>query len=260
MGARVPGSEPHRRALAWMEILLESTGGFAFRQSWRADPVPGDTLDLVNLIARFGPRRDGGILIGSHWDSRPMADRDPDPANHQRPVPGANDGASGTAVMLVLAEMLGQEPPPIPVTLVFFDGEDLGRDDPPVSFSIGSTYFAANWPVDRPELGLIIDMVCRDNQLFDWELLSHEAAPQVSSLLTSAERSLGLHVMSGVVGEALVDDHVPLNRAGLPTGLLIGIQDPDWHTLRDLPENCSAEALQRVGTLLLEVIYGSYLR
>jgi hypothetical protein len=145
------------------------------------------------------------------------------------------------------------------VTLVFFDLEDMGREDPPVDFSLGSAHFARHWPVDRPETGLIIDMVCRGDQLYDWEQISHDAAPQVASLIRAAEAAAGLHMLSGVVGAPMVDDHIPLIQAGLPTGLLIGIQDPDWHTLRDLPENCSEQALQDVGTLLLEIIYGNYL-
>jgi hypothetical protein len=259
MGSRVPGSEAHRRALSWMEGLLKSTGGFSFRQEWRAAPLPGDSLDLVNLIARYGPLRNGGILIGTHWDSRPWADLDSDPANHSRPVPGANDGASGTAVLLALAEILGRRPPPIPVTLVFFDAEDMGQEDTETDFALGSARFASNWPVDRPEVGLVIDMVCREGQLFDWEYTSHELAPDVSRLLRTAEQAAGVHLLSGVVGGALVDDHIPLIQAGLPTGLLIGIQDPDWHTVSDLPENCSARVLQDVGSLLLEIIYGNYL-
>jgi hypothetical protein len=242
-----------------MEDLLSAAGADPLRQSWR-QPAAGDTVDAANLVVRFGPRRDGGLLVGAHWDSRPWADRDPDPRNRDKGVPGANDGASGTSVLLTLAEILVADPPPIPVTLVLFDLEDMGEDSLGTDYALGSLHFARNWPVDRPEMGLIIDMVCRSGQLYDWEPVSLMRAPQAHRLLLAAERAAGLYLFSGVAGTSLTDDHIPLLAAGLPTALIIGIQDPDWHTLQDLPENCSPDALQQIGTLLIEIIYGGYLR
>ncbi|MBU1951200.1 MAG: M28 family peptidase [Candidatus Eisenbacteria bacterium] len=258
-GPRVPESDAHRRTLDWMERKLDTGGGLYFRQQFVASRGEREPLELTNVIARFGPLRDGGLLIGAHWDSRPWADRDPDSTHHETPVPGANDGASGTAVLLVLADILGRYPPPIPVTLVFFDGEDLGRPGAEEDWLLGSKYFAAYWPVDRPQVALVIDMVCRSDQLYDREGMCQATSPEVYGLLESIEESLGYFLLSRQVRDPITDDHLPLLQAGIPTGLLIGLEDPDWHTLNDLPGNCSAEALQQMGSLLVEMVYGSYL-
>jgi Zn-dependent M28 family amino/carboxypeptidase len=243
-----------------MQRKLESSGGEPLRQSFVAERKKGPPVSLTNLIGRYGPRRSGGLLIGVHWDSRPWADRDPDSTRHTSPVPGANDGASGTAVLLVLADLLGRFPPQIPVTLVFFDGEDLGRPGAEEDWLLGSKYFAANWPVERPQVALVVDMVCRDGQLYDREGLCDAASPEVYSLLETVEENLGLYLFSRRVRDPLTDDHIPLLEAGIPTALLIGLEDPAWHTVGDLPENCSAAALQQIGSLLVETVYGGYLR
>jgi hypothetical protein len=258
-GPRVPGSPSHARALVWMEDLLRGAGMVSFRQEWTARTAFRDSLGLVNVIATAGPDRPGGILLGAHWDSRPWADQEPDASLRDRPVPGANDGASGTAVLLVLAEVMARRPPPIPVTLVFFDGEDLGRPDSREDYILGSRHFASRLPVARPEVGLVIDMVCRNGQLYDWEGFSYKMAPRVAALLEAAAAEAGRNILTGRAGESILDDHVPLLEAGIPSALLIGLDDPDWHTLSDLPGNCSGEALQDIGSVLVEVIYGGYL-
>ena len=138
-GARVPGSVPHARILEWLVGELTRLGGRVERQAF-TDSSLGRPLALTNVIARFEPaggpggapaagsgRAGGpGIVLCAHWDSRAGADQDPDPAFRMLPVPGANDGASGVAVLLEVAELMSRRPPPLPVDLVFLDGEDQG--------------------------------------------------------------------------------------------------------------------------------------
>jgi hypothetical protein len=259
-GPRVPGTAAHAKAAHWLEARLREAGGRVLVQRWRIPWEGPDSLELVNIVARFGPDRSGGWLFAAHWDSRPWADRDPDPANRSRPVPGANDGASGTAVLLALADALGSHPPPLPVTLCFFDGEDLGREGQLEDYLQGSKHFAAALPVPPPEAAVVVDMVCRPGQLFDREAWSEEGGADVYRMIAAAEEALGLRVLSGRSMEAVLDDHAPLLAAGIPTALLLGLDDPAWHTVGDRPENCAAESLERVGRLLVELVYGRYLR
>ncbi|MBD3334109.1 MAG: M28 family peptidase, partial [Candidatus Eisenbacteria bacterium] len=238
---------------------LEAAGGAVERRSWTAERWDGEEIPLTNIAARFGPRRDGGLLLGTHWDSRAWANEDPDTTRRDEPVPGANDGASGTAVLLALADLFARRPPPIPVQLVLFDGEDQGDPETDAGWVLGSERYAAQPWEFQPEAGIVIDMICRPGQLIDWDPICRQLAPDVHRLIAAAEEARGLKLLSHRLREPILDDHLPLLRAGLPTALLIGYGDPDWHTVADLPDNCSDEPLRQIGTLLVEIIYGGYL-
>lgn len=261
-GPRVVGTEAHAKTLAWIETEARRLGGRVELQSF-GDSATGKAVSLTNVIARFGPTTGRRILFCAHYDSRPWCDRDPDPAYHDQPVPGANDGASGVAVLLEMAELFKVSPPPVGVDLVFFDGEDLGTNDRPEEFCLGSRGYAERLPAPgapaRPVAGFLLDMIGdRELQVFH-EKNSVERASNLTALVTEAARATGARSFHDEVKWTIIDDHVPLLDAGLPTVDLIDFDYPAWHTHRDTPDQVSAESLAEVARVLEWIAYRSVL-
>jgi Zn-dependent M28 family amino/carboxypeptidase len=217
------------------------------------DPYGPDSLRLVNLLAHFHPERPARVLLGAHWDSRPWADRDTG-TSRDLPVPGANDGASGVAVLLELARHLAVWDPGLGVDLVFFDGEDYGREGDLEHYLIGSRYFVANMGAYRPRAMLLLDMVGQRDLRIPMEGNSLAAAPELTRLVFSVAESLGAPGFVSERGLPVLDDHVPFLRAGIPAVDLIDLDDPVWHTRRDLPEHCSPASLESVARVVLHVL------
>lgn len=261
MGPRNPGSEGHRRCAAYIQRVLEASGGQVILQRFRHEgPGLPEPVELTNIIARFGPLRDGGLLLGAHWDTRPWADRDPNPENRDLPILGANDGASGTALLLTLAESFSERPPEIPVLLVFFDGEDLGRVEHADEWLAGSRHFAAHFPKPFPEAGLVVDMVASESMVLTVEQQSRQWFPEMALLLDQLASEVGLTGYCPGEGPGVLDDHIPLCEAGLPTLLLIDFRDPVWHTMQDIPAHCSAPNLEKAGRLVERLVRGGFFR
>jgi Zn-dependent M28 family amino/carboxypeptidase len=214
-----------------------------------------DTLQLVNIIARFQLDSRERIVIGAHWDSRPMADMDPDASHRNQPIPGANDGASGVAVILQLARLFSQEPPPVGVDLVLFDGEDSGQSGDLQSWCLGSRYYAMNLRGELPRWGIVLDMIGEKNAVYSMEINSLDQTPRLVHTLWSLAENLKLYCFDPNPGTAVWDDHMMLNKYGIPSIDIIDFDYPYWHTLEDTPDKCSAESLEHVGTLLVKWIY-----
>ncbi len=254
-GPRVPGRPGHARGL---ELLRRHLEGAADRVSLHrfheVSPLDSTSLDLTNVVAVFHEESPTRILFGAHWDSRAIADQDPDEALRSSPVPGANDGASGVAVLLEVATALREVPPGIGVDLVFFDGEDQGLTDVPESWALGATAFVRDHATYRPAFVVIIDMVGRTGTRIPREGHSVLRAGPLVEAVWSLAGDLGLTVLQDSLGAAIMDDHIPFLRAGIPAIDLIGFDDPDWHTTNDLPQNCSPAVLEEVGRLLLGLV------
>jgi glutaminyl-peptide cyclotransferase len=257
-GPRVPGTEGHRRQLEWMLDYLAPRADTVVEQRFAYTTSGGVTLALTNVMARFRPDLPQRILLLAHWDTRPTADADPDRAARERPILGANDGASGTAVLLQLAEMFRGQPPPVGVDLLFVDGEDYG---PGVEdMFLGARFFAANLAGYRAMYGVLLDMVADRDPRFPIEGYSAQYAPEIARRVWTVARDLGYaDVFPDRVGQPVLDDHVPLNRAGLPTINIIDFEygpgNRYWHTHQDVPENTSASTLGIVGEVVAELVY-----
>lgn len=258
-GPRVPGSEGHRRQLDWMTEFLRERADTVIQQSFAHTTGAGQRLELTNVFARFRPEMRERVLLLAHWDTRPTADQDPDPANRQRPVPGANDGASGVAVLLELAELFRRQPPPIGVDILLTDGEDYGPGTE--DMFLGARYFAANLPAGyAPLYGVLLDMVGDRDPRFPVEGNSAQLAPEVVRRVWAVAAELGYSdIFPNTVGDYVTDDHIPLNQAGIRTINIIDFQygpgNRYWHTLQDVPENTSAETLRIVGEVVAELVY-----
>ncbi|MDX1418592.1 MAG: M28 family peptidase [Rubricoccaceae bacterium] len=267
-GPRVPGTEGHAAMLAWLQERLEARAD-AVRLHPFTHPDARDSTRVwegTNVVASFNLQPEGGrrVMLAAHWDTRPAADQDPDPARRGEPVLGANDGASGVAVLLEMARLLEETPPEVGVDLLFFDMEDLGDDVPPGAdsaaanpFAIGSEAFAAAHPDYRPAFGVLVDMVCDRDLRIPKEAYSRINAPEVLERVWAAAERVGAAAFLDEPGGPVVDDHLAFLRRGIPVVNLIHYPFPDaWHTTADVPEACSAASLEQVGETLVEVLYG----
>lgn len=260
-GPRVPGSAAHRACADHIARHLEAAGGRVTRQRFlHTAPGLGAPVELTNILARFGPQREGGLLLGTHWDSRPWADQDPDPLARTRPVLGANDGASSTAVLLALADYLRERPPEVPLLLAFFDGEDLGREGMPEEYLAGSRYFAEHLASPFPEAAFVLDMVGSASMVLTVEERSRVLFPDMASLVDRLAVEVDASGYLAGTGPSVHDDHVPLIEAGLPALLLIDFRDPVWHTQQDTPAHCSPGSLAQAARIVERLVFGGYYR
>ncbi len=261
-GPRNPGSEGYYKCLDFMLQKLEETADdvivqpFSYRE--KRNKI---RYELQNVIARYNPDSEFQTIISCHWDTRPWADEEELREDRNQPIIGANDGASGVAVLLELAKIMGKQPPPIGVNLVFFDGEDMGIPGENETYCQGSRFFAKNLPIPKPNEAINLDMVADKQLHLPVEKYSLEFHPELVRYLWSRADDMGLKAFDITPQHAIYDDHVPLYQiAGIPSIDLIDFKYPNsyanfWHTMDDLPEHCSAKSLGQVGKLMIDYIY-----
>jgi hypothetical protein len=258
-GPRAPGLPGHRTIAAWLEQQLRARADTVEIQEFTHVTVSGDTLRLENLIARFRPSDPNRVLYVTHWDTRPVADNDPDPAKRTLPIPGANDGASGTAMLLEVADALKKDPPTVGVDLLFVDGEDYGSfsGDSLKDVLIGSHYFATHLPAGyHPLYAVLWDMVGDRDQQFLQEGYSLQGAPEVVERVWAAAESLHLgNVFRSGSWGPITDDHVPLLEAGIRAIDVIDIDYPPHHTMQDTIDKVSAQSLGNAGRVALALLH-----
>ncbi|MBN1826716.1 MAG: M28 family peptidase [Candidatus Eisenbacteria bacterium] len=257
-GPRIPGSEGQARTLQWLEETLRPLAPRLEKRSFTGvNPLTGESARGTNLIASFRPESKDRIFLGAHWDTRIFADFDPDPARRRDPVPGANDGGSGTAVLLVLAEVFRDNPPPYGVDLLFFDFEDQGVPGGESGWCLGSRSFVAGMALTgyRPRAGIVVDMVGGEGLRIAREKRSIDCCSRLVETLFRIGASEAPDIFADGPLRDIYDDHAPFIEAGIPAVDLIGITFPEWHTVNDLPDRCSPKSLGAVGRTLLKLIY-----
>jgi hypothetical protein len=256
LGTREPGSQGHKAAKAYFEAFLKRQKGKYCRVdfTWK-DPRTGKSLSLTNFHIVFPGRTKKRVLLCAHWDTRPWADRDPDPLRRTLPIPGANDGASGVAVLMALCSLLTLRPAEQTVEVVFFDGEDSGRDGHEY-FCIGSRHFAKTADPSKYTYAVLLDLVGEKDLRITKEAHSVQSAPWLVRRIFSLAHDQKLDCFVDLPGPAVYDDHIPLIEKGIPAVDLIDFDYPHWHTMADTPDKCSPKSLECVGTLLEALIYG----
>lgn len=257
-GPRYPGSEAHDSCFAYLVSTLRSYAPVVEVDTFTYDsPVLKKQVRLMNVVARFRPGVKQRVVLAAHWDTRPWADRDLVVAKRHLPILGANDGASGVAVILELARVLRQshEQPTVGVDLALFDGEDLGTDADPSGFFRGSSRYV-EWKSEEtpPIFVVVVDMVGSKTMVLHWEGNSRKNASNIVDLVWEEARSLGVRNFRSDVKHTVFDDHIPFLNAGIPAIDLIDFDYPYWHTTHDTVDKCSAESLEAVGRVLLSVI------
>jgi Zn-dependent M28 family amino/carboxypeptidase len=238
-GPRTPGSVGHTAVVSYIQDELSAAG-------WQAElqPFTISGHDGVNVIGKFGQGQPW-IVLGAHFDARMQADQDQNPDLRNEPVPAANDGASGVAVLLELARTLpkdfnGQ------IWLVFFDLEDQG-DIPGYDWILGSRAFVANL-TGKPDAAIIVDMI-GDADLNIYQ--ERNSDKDLTEQIWSAAQSLGYQ--SAFLEQSkysMLDDHTPFLEAGIPAVDIIDFDYPYWHTIADTADKVSAESLKTVGETL----------
>jgi glutaminyl-peptide cyclotransferase len=256
LGPRNPGSEGHERAKDYLlDKLRRYTNLVRTQEFVYQDTSQKAKLRLTNIITSFYPEENRRILLCAHWDTRPTADRDPDSSLRDRPILGANDGASGVAVLLEIARIVSQKKPKWGVDIIFFDGEDYGPEGELEKFCLGSKYFAKNKGEYKPKFGLLLDMI-GDKDLYIYkEGYSTRYAKEVVDLVWGTAQKLEIKCFNDSTKHFIYDDHIPLLEAGIPCIDLIDFDYPYWHTIQDTPDKCSPESLRKIGEVLIEILY-----
>lgn len=260
-GRRSIGTEGHDKTIAFIKSELAKTNARVETQVWTDQGIT-----FTNIIARFEPHHTRRILIGTHYDSVVRAWRDKE--NPDAVMPGANNSASGVALLLETARAIYNMPIsvilPLGVDLVFFDGEEgpkaLGSGDKEW-VALGSLYFAKHlkewYPKDKPEAAAIFDMVCYRDFVAKPELVSLKSAPMEAAKFWHFGRRIKPEMFSTeIMPYSMGDDHIALKDAGIPSFLVIGYEyDPWYNTTQDTPDKCSSETLEVIGQALLDYIY-----
>lgn len=271
IGPRVPNTREHKQCAAYLTETLKRFGAQVIEQNADLTAFDGKVLHSTNIIGVFNPELTNRILLCSHWDSRPWSDHDPNPANFNKPVLGANDGASGVGVLLEIARQLRKQNANVGVDIVFFDAEDYGapqnaQGNNEDSWCLGSQYWSKNPHTENynARFGILLDMVGAPGATFYKEEISvYYAAPIVNKVWDKAHQlGFNQYFISEKSG-AITDDHLYINRlTGIPCIDIIqynpnsnnGFGDY-WHTTNDTMENIDKNTLNAVGSTLMNVIY-----
>ena len=255
-GPRNPGSEGHQRTKKYLiDKLRRNTNLVKTQEFVYQDTSGGKKLELTNIIASFYPDKRQRIFLCAHWDTRPTADRDPDSSLRKKPILGANDGGSGVAVLLEIARIVSQKRPKWGVDIILFDGEDYGPEGELDKFCLGSKYFAKNKGEYKPEFGILLDMIGdRDLNIYK-EQYSNRYAENIVDLVWDMAQKLKIDCFKDSTKYLVYDDHVSLLGVGIPCIDLIDFDYPYWHTTQDTPDKCSPESLQKIGEVLVEILY-----
>lgn len=266
-GPRVPNSEAHRECGDWMAAELRSRGANVTEQRMKLKAFDGTTLDARNIIAEFYPEKERRVLLLAHWDCRPWADNDPNPDNHRKPVDGANDGASGTGVLLEMARLLQSHEPSIGVDILLVDAEDWGETEgDESSWALGTQHWL-QYPHRKgyamPEYGILLDMVGNADASFKKEYFSLRFASSIVEKIWKTAEQLGYSSkFPDTKGGAITDDHLFVNAAGIPCVDIIDQRTdsqtgffPQWHTTDDKMTHIDRSTLKAVGQTVATLLF-----
>jgi hypothetical protein len=268
-GPRVPNSEAHKKCALFLQNQLEKYCDIVIAQPFRTRTYDNVIINCKNLIGSFNPENPRRILLAAHWDSRPFADHDLNPANREQPIDGANDGASGVGVLLEVARQLKMIKPKIGVDIIFFDAEDWGtRNNNNESgdwWCLGSQHWAKNPHISnyKADFGILLDMVGAHNATFLQEGTSTQYASRIVAKVWKIAYRLGhKNYFLNAPGHHITDDHLYVNKlAKIPMIDIIHLDETTntgftytWHTLQDNISIIDKTTLHVVGTTLLEVV------
>ena len=266
MGPRVPGTAAHSACVAFITDKLTQWTDTVVTQSAPVTTFDGQTLTAHNIMGRINPQASTRILLLAHYDCRPWADKDEDPAKQRQPVMGANDAASGVAVILELARIMSNNKPDIGIDMLMVDAEDWGDYDNEDSWALGTQLWARNHKQllgqdYAPTFGILLDMVGARGARFAPEYFSTQYAAGIVQLVwdTAHEAGYGAFFTQDG-GGAVTDDHVVINTiAAVPCIDIIDMRGDGffdgWHTTHDTIDAIDPATLKAVGQTLSQLIY-----
>ena len=258
IGPRPPGSPALEKLRGYIRSVGKKYADEIREQEFTFQKPGQPAVKMVNIELVFhGKSRKAPMLLGAHYDTRPFADKEPDPLAQRLPILGANDGGSGTAVLLALAQYLNAHPPERSVRLVFFDGEDYGAEGSSDYF-LGSKHYAAQLKnKDRkewPYCVLIIDMVGDKDLEIVRETYSAENASWSLQMIVDSAQRLKVPQFLNQPKHTVRDDHLPFIKIGVPAAVLMDFDYPYWHTLQDTLDKCSPESLFAVFSVVVDAM------
>lgn len=251
-GPRTPGTAGHKSCRDWLvEELKKSCGEVKLQPFDHKYALTGQKMPMWNIVASQNwDKAKVRVVLFAHWDTRPSADQERDPANRRKPIMGANDGASGVAVLLELARVLKTGAhPDLGIQYVLTDGEDVGPELE--EMFLGAKVYAELMPSPKPNYGILLDMIGDADLSIPKEPNSMRFAPTLVNDFYAFAGKIKLgSTFPNIIGPTIEDDHIPINQAGLPTMDLIDFTYEPWHTLHDTPDKCSPNSLGKVGKML----------
>jgi glutaminyl-peptide cyclotransferase len=255
-GPRYAGAPGQRRQLAWMVEELEFRADTVIQQKFTATDSAGKALAMTNVVARFRPELADRVLLVANWDTRRRADGSPEPLDRKFPVPGANLNASGVAVLMEMAQLFKQQPPPVGIDLLLADGDDYSREVQ----MMGTRHFIRSMPGYRPRYAVVLQAVADANAGFPMDSASAVQAAEPARRMWDAARRLRYDsVFLPQTASAVANQGPVLAAAGIPAVVVAdreyGPLNMRWHASDDLPRFLSKETLGLVGRTLAAAIY-----
>ena len=277
-GPRVPGTKAHELACTYLVKTFKRYTRYVNVQDFQTTTFDGILRRGKNIIVAFHPSRKKRILLNAHWDSRPFADQDT--YDVDKPIDGANDGASGVGLLMEMARIFSiYDTFKVGIDIILFDIEDYGipkyqeQDRTKTYYCLGSQYWIKNLhsPNYKANYGILIDMVAFKNSVFVKEGVSRQYGEEILEKIWKMAYHLRYHdlFISKSVDNTIIHDHYFINQIGIPTVAIMGanpiyLEDKFfidvWHKHTDNFENIDKNTLRRVGQLLLTLVYNENYR
>jgi hypothetical protein len=258
LGPRISGTASMRRQQEMIKKHFEDLGAKVTLQTFTAkqNSVRGE-VEMTNIIVSFQPEKKRRVILCSHYDTRPIADQEPDPRDWKKPFVSANDGGSGVALLMELGHHMKDLKTNVGVDFVIFDGEEyIFQTSGALTdrYFIGSQHFARTWvrTKDRPDYSaaILLDMVGGQDIRFPYESHSYSRYPDLCKQVWGIAREQQVRAFVPRQGSSVLDDHTELQKVGIPAIDIIDFEYPHWHRLSDTPDNCSADSLEQVSRVL----------
>ncbi|TYB31073.1 MAG: M28 family peptidase [Candidatus Mcinerneyibacterium aminivorans] len=249
-----PGSKNHLLVKKYLKKQLKKNNAVIEEQLFQYDNPYIGLTNGYNIIAFYRGNSDENIVFCSHWDTRPAADKEKNPNLKKKPIVGANDGNSSTAVLLKLSEYLNNlNNLKHNVYLLFFDAEDSGKRSK--DYCLGSKYFVNNYNKIKIKYGILIDMIGDKNLVIEREGFSDLYASKLTdSIWRVAKEELGYSFFKDKVGYYVMDDHYYFLKKNIPVVNIIDFDYKHWHKLSDTKENCSVNNMKKILNLLKYIV------
>jgi hypothetical protein len=257
-GPRVPGSDNSFKCRRYLAGFFDNLGARVDSISFiHNDKISGKPILMTNIIASFDGynKDDRRILLAAHYDSRPRAEYDPDSTRRNEWIDGANDGASGVAVLMELANMLAEHKAGIGIDMIMLDGEDYGRPGDLDEYFLGAKDFVLRDIKGKYEFALVIDMIGDKDLKIYREEHSNKFSPEITDRVWKTAASLGEKCFVDSVKHAIYDDHLSFMTIKLQAAVIIDFDYKYWHTTADTPDKCSPASLKSVGRVVSHLIY-----
>jgi hypothetical protein len=255
IGPRISGSDGMKKQQELLKKHFEALSGavtfqkFSAKQASRTDEVP-----MANMIVTWHPDRERRVILCTHYDTRPIADQEPARRDWTKPFVSANDGASGAAWLMELAHHMKDLPLNVGADFILFDGEEYIFEGSRDKYFIGSDYFADDYKKEKPKhkyiAGVLLDLFAGKNAKYPLEQNSAFFAGGVQDSIWKVAADLKVPAFQNRRGNDVLDDHIALNKAGIPTVDIIDFDYAHWHRLSDTPDKCAPESMEQVAHVL----------